>query len=92
MRENQRIKLSELEERCLRELPVFRGICHGISENHYPDALHLWTAEVNGMDTFLSMERKFRNVIDRQKVDLRCRMMTPIELAAQLQQGTARER
>lgn len=80
MRKNPVRGLSPFEEKCLRNLNVYREICHGIDEKHYPDALHLWTAEENGMDVFLTMDKKFRNVMDRQKVNLNCSIMFPSEL------------
>jgi hypothetical protein len=49
---------------------------------HYPDAVHLWTAEENGMDVFLTDGRKFLNVIRRQKVDLHCKALLPSKLVA----------
>ena len=54
MRENPRFNLSHFEENCLRKSHVFREICKGIGQTHYPDALHLWTAEENSMDVFLT--------------------------------------
>lgn len=80
MRKNPVRSLSVFEEKCLRNLTIFREICHGIDEKHYPDVLHFWTAEENGMDVFLTMDRKFRNVMARQKVKLNCRIMFPSEL------------
>lgn len=80
MKENPAKNLSEFEERCLRRVNVFRAMCHGINETHYPDALHLWTAEENGMEAFLTTDKKFRNVMDRQKVDLKCVITFPSEL------------
>ena len=59
MRENPRFNLSRFEESCLRRFHVFRAICRGIDRTHYPDALHLWTAEENGMNVFLTHDKKF---------------------------------
>jgi hypothetical protein len=80
MRTNSRFSLSAFEEKCLRRTYVFKAICHGIDRMHYPDALHLWTAEENGLDVFLTMDRKFRNVLDRQNINLNCCLMFPSEL------------
>jgi hypothetical protein len=85
MKENPRFSLSEFEERCLRNSDVFRKICRGISENHYPDALHLWTAEKNGLDVFLTMDKKFINVMARQKIGLHCRVMLPSDVLRALE-------
>lgn len=75
MRKNPRLSLSEFEEKCLRNVQVFRAICRGIDRKHYPDALHLWTAEENGVDIFLLNDKRFINVISRQKVKLHCKLM-----------------
>jgi hypothetical protein len=80
MSENPRFRLSPFEEKCLRRSHVFRAICKGIDRSHYPDALHLWTAEENGMDAFLTHDRKFRNVIARQNVALHCKVIFPSHL------------
>ena len=82
MRKNPRFTLSGFEEKCLRRSHVFKAISKGIDRTHYPDALHLWTAEENGLEVFLTHDRKFLNVIARQEVDLRCRVMLPSELLA----------
>jgi predicted nucleic acid-binding protein len=72
--------LSTFEEKCLRRAHVFKAICQGIDRAHYPDALHLWTAEENNLDVFLTTDRRFRNVIDRQNIELHCHIMFPNEL------------
>ncbi len=79
---NPRYDLSPFEERCLRNATVFQNLCRGIDESHYPDALHLWTAEENALDAFLTLDRKFRNVVERQGINFRCRIMYPTELLA----------
>ncbi len=84
MRRNTRITLSEFEERCLCRLNVFKDTCKGIDRIHYPDALHLWTAEENGIDVFLTVDKKFRNVIERQKIDIQCRVLFPFGLKSEL--------
>lgn len=83
MRENPRFSLSPFEERCLRRVHVFRAICKGIDRTHYPDALHLWTAEENGMDVFLTHDLKFLNVISRKKINLHCKVMLPSKFLAE---------
>jgi hypothetical protein len=72
--------LSTFEEKCLRRAHVFKAICRSIDRTHYPDALHLWTAEENNLDVFLTTDRRFRNVIDRQNIELHCHIMFPNEL------------
>ena len=79
MRENPTFSLSPFEEKCLRRLHVFRAICRGIDRTHYPDALHLWTAEENSVDVFLTHDNTFQNVIAHQKIELKCKVMLPSE-------------
>ncbi len=83
MRRNPRFSLTDFEERCLRRSGVFQQICKGIEKTHYPDALHVWTAEENGVDVFLTMDKKFRNVIQRQKANLHCRVLFPTALKSE---------
>jgi hypothetical protein len=82
MEQNSRFRLTEFETRCLRNVELFRAICYGIDEKHFPDALHLWTAEENEMDVFLTLDKKFRNLIEHRKVELRCKVMFPSEVLA----------
>jgi hypothetical protein len=89
MRHNPTINLSEFEEKCLRRSHIFKQICHGINEKHFPDALHLWTAEENGLDVFLTTDKKFKNVMARQRVDLKCIVMFPSELINVINGGAA---
>lgn len=77
-----RFSLTEFEVRCLLNVELFRSICHGIDETHIPDALHLWTAEENNMDTFLTLDKKFQNLIKNQQVELKCKVMFPSEVLA----------
>lgn len=87
MRRNPRINLTEFEERCLRRQDIFKQICKGIDKTHYPDALHLWTAEENGIDVFLTIDKKFKNVIQHQKISMNCQVQFPSELLSALGQG-----
>ena len=80
MRENPANTLSPFEEKCLRRVNIFKKICHGMDEKHYPDALHLWTAEENGLNAFLTTDKKFRNIMDRQNVQLKCATLFPSDL------------
>jgi hypothetical protein len=84
MRENPTFSLSPFEEKCLRRSHVFRAITKGIARSHFPDALHLWTAEENGVSIFLVHDKKFRNVIARQKINLRCKVLFPSEFLSEL--------
>lgn len=84
MHDNPQFSLSDVEERSIRSTHVFQEICHGISETHYPDALHLFTAEMNDIDVFLTLDNKFKNVIDRQQISLSCRTLLPSMLVSEI--------
>lgn len=70
----------------LRQVERFRELCRGLAEKQYPDAFHLWTAEVNGMEYFLTTDRKFIRVMTETKnIRLPCRPVSPAELLDILQ-------
>lgn len=52
----------------LRRVHRFRELCAGLSEDQCVDAFHQWTAEVNGIDYFLTTDRKFINAQTKSKV------------------------
>jgi hypothetical protein len=52
----------------LRSVGRFRELCAGLdSSDHRRDAFHLWTAEANGLAYFLTMDRRFINVMTQTK-------------------------
>jgi len=62
-------------------LHVLRSICDGLSENHFDDVLHLWSAEIEGMQYFLTVDGKFVNALKQNKTcRLQCRLVTPTDL------------
>jgi hypothetical protein len=73
--------LPPFEQENLLQLGQFKSLCRGLSEKHYPDAFHLWTAETNHLDYFLTMDRKFpRALSTNRNLDFRCRAVSPDEL------------
>lgn len=69
----------------LRNVKRFSELCKGLSEKQYPDAFHLWTAEVNGADFFLTIDKKFIHVMtETNRVDLPCPPLSPSQLLNQL--------
>jgi hypothetical protein len=60
------IGLTEFEVQSFRSIDWFRFICSrfGSSEN-LPDAFHLWAAERNNIDVFLTMERKLPAMVEQ---------------------------
>lgn len=77
MNRNPRHALSLFEIKCLKNTDSFKAICRGINEKHYPDALHLWTAEEHGMDVFLTHDQRFINAIGKNIGAVNCKVMLP---------------
>jgi hypothetical protein len=74
---------SELDN--LRNAQRFREICKGLSDKQLPDALHLWTGEVNDLDFFLTTDRKFIRVMrNTKRIPLACQPISPEELLEEL--------
>lgn len=69
----------------LRNVKRFGELCKGLSEKQYPDAFHLWTAEVNGADCFLTIDKKFIRVMtETNRSELPCPPLSPSQLLNQL--------
>lgn len=65
----------------IANLRRFREMCVGLAEKQYRDALHLWTAEVAGLDYFLTVDRRFvRAMRESRKLELPCKPLSPAEL------------
>lgn len=58
-----------------------------VNRNQLLDAFHLWCAEHNGCEYFLSLDFKLARVIDRAKTKPKCRIVRPSELLSLLAQG-----
>lgn len=78
-------ELTEFEEDSFRQIDWLRFICNRFgSPENYPDAFHLWTAERNKIDVFLTLERKLPNIVDQirrskeQKHPVRTSVLRPI--------------
>lgn len=58
--------LTDFEVDSLRNLKYFQMLCTvGQSREHYPDMFHLWTAQRNCIDVFLTLERKLPEMANR---------------------------
>lgn len=69
----------------LKNVQRFRNLCRGLSERQYIDAFHLWTAEVNKAQYFLTTDRKFIRVMTQTKnIDLPCELLSPSKLLYRL--------
>lgn len=69
--------------RNLHHVSRFHELCHVLQkEEQLVDAFHLWSAEVNGIEYFLTTDKKFVNAIQRAVRD--CKPILPSELLDKL--------
>lgn len=70
----------------LRDLGRFHELIDALPhKRHWPDALHLWTAETNAANFFLTMDKKFINALTKTaRLSLPTRPLLPSELLAEL--------
>lgn len=66
--------------------PRFLEISGAVNNKRIDDAYHLWTAEVNMLDAFLTMDKKFWEDIIRnnQRINSNVAVLTPKELCERL--------
>jgi hypothetical protein len=77
--------LPAFEQENLMQLERFKCLCRCLSERHYSDAFHLWTAEANGLDWFLTMDKKFVNAVSSiRDFNFRCKPILPEQLLSAL--------
>jgi predicted nucleic acid-binding protein len=64
-------------------LLILKSICHNMSNKHYPDAFHFWSAQIYGCDVFLTTDRKLSKIIQRNsQIDQSvCKVLSPTQLA-----------
>lgn len=74
--------LSDFELESIARLPEFDEICKAVSETRLGDAFHLWTAVRNGLDYFLTTDRKFLDAVRGSglDIDIQTRVVSPSEL------------
>jgi hypothetical protein len=61
----------------------FRELDRATGGHHSPDCYHLWTAERNELDVFLTRETKFRNALrGQEKVNSTIKILLPEELCS----------
>jgi len=69
--------------------PRFETLRKRIGEAHIADIFHLWTAEVAGLDIFMTMERRFFNAVEneRDKLELKVKVSNPQQICEMLKAG-----
>jgi hypothetical protein len=61
--------------------PRFRALDKATGGHHSSDCYHFWTAELNVLDVFLTMDGHFRNAFQNQRrLSSKVRIITPHEL------------
>jgi hypothetical protein len=74
------INFNNFELNSLNDLDKFKKLLNCITENHYADAFHLWTAERNKIDFYLMIEKRFINAVRAASFDeFDCQSLTPAE-------------
>jgi|SRR6266404_3291895 len=70
--------LPAFEQQNLLQLERFKSFCRRLSKRHYSDAFHLWTAEANALDYFLTVDGKFVNAVRSiRDFNFRCKPISP---------------
>lgn len=69
--------------------PRFLRLRNAVGDKHIDDAFHLWTAEENGLDAFLTMDQKFWHVAKQKRATIKptVSVLTPKELCEQLKEN-----
>ncbi len=80
------IGLTDFEVESLKEIYWYKEVCKrsGSSEN-YPDIYYVWTAERNGIDVFLTLDKKLVNIFTGIKNEKRCKLTINTEVMLPLQ-------
>ena len=75
------LDLTEFEVESLRKIEWYKFICSRFrSSENLPDAFHLWTAERNHMDVFLTLEKTLPNLVKQIKEDKNNRLTITTEV------------
>ena len=77
----EKFSLTKFEVESLRTIEWYKFICSRFrSPENLPDAFHLWTAERNQMDVFLTLERKLPNLVKQIKEEKNNRLTITTEV------------
>jgi hypothetical protein len=79
-------KFPKIMKRNLEDIDRFHKILDALpTKTHWPDALHLWTAETHGAEFFLTLDRKFINALTKTaRIDLPTNPVLPSQLLVEL--------
>ena len=80
------VGLSDFEVESMMEISWYQFICgRSNSKENFPDIFHLWTAERNSIDVFLTLEMKLPNIVEqirkeKQKtIEISTKVFRPLE-------------
>jgi len=78
--------LPDFDRQNIENLGRFRELCKYLdTDDHIRDAFHLWTAEVNNLDYFLTVDKKFINKMTQSTpLSLPTPPITPADLVEKL--------
>lgn len=77
----EKLDLTEFEVESLRTIEMYKFICSRFrSPENLPDAFHLWTAERNHMDVFLTLEKRLPNYVKQIKGEKNNRLTITTEV------------
>jgi len=75
------LKLSDFEIESLQNIRWLRTMCRiAQSSENYPDMLHLWAAQRNRMDVFLTLEKRLPNIVAHFPTDESCTPSFPTQV------------
>lgn len=77
----EKLGLTKFEVESLRTIEWYKFICSRFrSSENLPDAFHLWTAERNHMDVFLTLEKRLPNLVKQIKGEKNNRLTITTEV------------
>jgi hypothetical protein len=81
LKHSKKLGLTKFEVESLKEIKWYKFICNRFrSLENFPDAFHLWTAERNHMDVFLTLEKKLPNLVKQIKQEKNNRLTITTEV------------
>jgi hypothetical protein len=85
-----RIGLTSFEVESLKQIEWFQFLCTRSGPETYPDIFHLWTAERNNLNVFLTLDNDLPNLAfrigseKRRRVAIKTEILRPLELLRKL--------
>ena len=83
---SETLGLSDFEVGSMKDIGWYQFVCgRSNSRENFPDIFHLWTAERNSIDVFLTLEKKLPNIIaqirkEKQKtIEISTEVFRPLE-------------